>query len=145
MPRWKDLGLSAWRMWRVLDWRPIRREAETPPRLALLGASPTLDRIASLFEHGDLRRGPIGLPIDEPPPDLVILDVSADPTRLEVASVQARELQDHNQAVLLLVPPGTQPTEPDLSYLVVDAAAPTSAGSAPRASPRPCGRRSRAC
>src|SRR3954447_13726387 len=61
MPKWKDLGLGAWRMWRVLDWRPIRREAETLPHLALLGASPTLDRLALLFEQGEVRSGPIGL------------------------------------------------------------------------------------
>jgi uncharacterized protein (DUF697 family) len=124
MPKWKDLGLSIWRMWRVLDWRPIRREAETPPQLALLGASPTLDRIASLFEQGELRRGPIGLPIDEPPPDLVVLDVSTDPTRLEAASAQARALQNRDVAALLLVPPGHPPAEPELKYLTVDPAAP---------------------
>jgi hypothetical protein len=123
MPKWKDLGLGAWRMWRVLDWRPIRREAETLPRLVLLGASPTLDRLALLFEQGEVRRGPIGLPIDEPPPDLVVLDVTTDPARLEVASTQARELQDRDVAVLLLVPPGAHPTEADLAFLAVDAAA----------------------
>ena len=124
MPKWKDLGLGAWRMWRVLDWRPIRREAETLPHVALLGASPTLDRLALLFEQGELRRGPIGLPIDEPVPDLVVLDVSTDRARLEVASIQARELQDRDVAALLLVPPGTHPTETDLAFLPVDPAAP---------------------
>jgi uncharacterized protein (DUF697 family) len=124
MPKWKDLGLSAWRLWRVLDWRPIRREAETVPRLALLGTSPTLDRLAVIFERGELRRGPIGLPIDEPLPDLVVLDVSTDPARLEVASVQARELQDRDVAALLLVPPGATATEADLAFLAVDPAAP---------------------
>ena len=126
MPKWKDLGLGVWRMWRVLDWRPIRREAETVPRLALLGSSPTLDRIASLIALGEVRRGPIGLPIDEPPPDLVVLDVSTDPARLEVASDQARALQDRDVAALLLVPPGRAPTVPDVHYLAVESAAPPS-------------------
>jgi uncharacterized protein (DUF697 family) len=111
-------------MWRVLDWRPIQREAETPPQLALLGASPTLDRLAALFLAVETRRGPIGLPIDEPLPDLVVLDVSADAAHLEVASRQARELQDRDVAVLLLVPVGMAPSEPDLSFLAADAAAP---------------------
>jgi uncharacterized protein (DUF697 family) len=124
MPKWKDLGLGVWRMWRVLDWRPIRREAETPPHLALLGASPTLDRLASLLELGELRRGPIGMPVDEPPPDLVVLDVSTDPARVDVASDQARELQNRDVAALLLVPPGRPPTAPDLHYLAVDPALP---------------------
>jgi uncharacterized protein (DUF697 family) len=124
MPRWKDLGLGAWRMWRVLDWRPIRREAETVPRLALLGSGPTLDRLDSLFAQGELRRGPIGLPIDEPPPDLVVLDVSTAPERVEAASDQARELQDRDVATLLLVPPGRAPSVPDLPYLAVDPTAP---------------------
>jgi hypothetical protein len=124
MPKWKDLGLGVWRMWRVLDWRPIRREAETPPHLALLGASATLDRVDGLFEQGEMRRGPIGLPIDEPPPDLVVLDVSTDPTRLEVASTQARELQDRDVKALLLVPLGTQPTASDLPFLAIDPTAP---------------------
>jgi uncharacterized protein (DUF697 family) len=124
MPKWKDLGLGVWRMWRVLDWRPIRREAETVPHVALLGASPTLDRVASLFQQAELRRGPVGMPIDEPPPDLVVLDVSTDPARLEVASDQARELQDRDVAALLLVPPGQPPTRADLPFLAVDPAAP---------------------
>ncbi|HZS02747.1 MAG TPA: hypothetical protein VFE37_28805 [Chloroflexota bacterium] len=123
MPKWKDLTLSAWRMWRVLDWRPIRREAETVPQLALLGSGPVLDRIALLFEQGEVRRGPIGLPIDDPPPDLVVLDVSTDPARLDVVSTQARALQDRDVAALLLVPPGAQPSEADLAFLAVDPAA----------------------
>ena len=29
MPSWRDIGLGVWRSWRLLDWRPIRRQAET--------------------------------------------------------------------------------------------------------------------
>jgi uncharacterized protein (DUF697 family) len=124
MPKWKDLGVAAWRLGRVLDWRPIRREAETAPRLTLLGSGPTLERIAALFERAELARGPIGMLVDAPPPDLVVLDVTADGQALDEATRRARELRDREVASLLLVPPGARPTVPELKYLPVDPHAP---------------------
>src|SRR5205823_2226377 len=46
------------------------------------------------------------------------------PARLDVASQQMRGLQDRDIAALLVVPAGSQPTQPDLKYLAVDSIAP---------------------
>jgi uncharacterized protein (DUF697 family) len=121
MPGLRDLGIGFWRMWRVLDWRPIRREAETPVRLALLGEGPELDRIAAMFSTAETVRGPVELHVDDPPPDLVILEPPAEQDALENAFRQARELDDRNVASLLLLPPGTEAGAPDTPHMVVSA------------------------
>jgi uncharacterized protein (DUF697 family) len=119
MPKWRDLGMGVWRMWRVLDWRPIRREAETPVRLALLGEGPALDRVAALFERAEIARGPVGLPVDDPAPALVILSPGSDRETQATAAEQARSLDERNVASLLLLPPGTADAALDTPYTIV--------------------------
>ena len=119
MPGLRDLGMGVWRMWRVLDWRPIRREAETPVRLALLGEGPALDRIAALFTTAETVRGPVGLHVDDPPPDLVVLAPPAGGDAVETACRQAEELDERNVASLLVLPPGAEVAALDTPHMVV--------------------------
>ena len=44
MPKWVDLAQAGWRLWRLLDWRPIREQAETPLRVELLGSGAAAER-----------------------------------------------------------------------------------------------------
>jgi uncharacterized protein (DUF697 family) len=124
MPRWKDVGLAAMRLWRVLDWRPVRQQAETPIRLAILGTGAESDRVAELFTSAPERiRGPIDLTIDNPPPDLVIL-IPRDGAEAALAGRQARDLDERGIASLLLLPLGVVPPATGTPYLTLESQAP---------------------
>jgi uncharacterized protein (DUF697 family) len=104
MPKLRDLGVLAWQFWRVLDWRPIQREAEAPLRLALLGTGPTLERLAALLAAAEPLRGPLDLPLPDPPPDLVVLAPPAADEAPALARRQAALLAARDAATLLVWP-----------------------------------------
>ncbi len=124
MPKWVDLAQAGWRLWRLLDWRPIRRQAETPLRLELLGSGPLAERAAALFAGvGGLTRRPLEALPANATPDLVLLappDAAAVPTATRIAL----DCEERGLAHLLLVAPGVAPPPAGATYVVVDLADP---------------------
>ncbi|HZU07342.1 MAG TPA: hypothetical protein VFB73_15370 [Chloroflexota bacterium] len=120
MPRWRDAALAAWRFGRQLDWRPIRQQAETPFRLALLGSGPLLARLTALCDQAILTvERDLEAPLGASPPDLVVLAPSS---RDELARGErrAQHLDQQGLPTLLLVPPGLEPSLAGVTYLVAD-------------------------
>ncbi|MBX5490720.1 MAG: hypothetical protein IRZ14_06140 [Chloroflexi bacterium] len=126
MRRWLVLAQGMWALVRELDWRPIRAQAETPPRIALLGAGPLVERVTRLL--GTLKpvaRGPLDLPLQAPLPDLTVL-LPGQPEEVAAAMQRAAELEAQDAGAVVLVPAGHEPSPPGGGYVVVDPAAPES-------------------
>jgi hypothetical protein len=125
MPKWVDLAQAGWRLWRLLDWRPIREQAETPPRLVLLGGGPAAEPAVRLLAGvPGITRGPLEPLPDTVRPDLVLLVPPNPADSLSLAPRIADECEEREIASLLLVPPGAVPVPAGIGYVVVDPNAP---------------------
>jgi|SRR5581483_538140 len=126
MPKWVDLAQAGWRLWRLLDWRPIREQAETPLRVELLGNGPAAERAVDLLAGvRSLTRRPLEALPANATPDLVLLAPSDDPTALATATRVALDCEERGVASLLLVAPGTAPLPAGAAYVVVEPADPS--------------------
>jgi hypothetical protein len=121
MPKWVDLAQAGWRLWRLLDWRPIREQAETPLRVELLGSGPVAERAASLLAGvRSLTRRPFEALPANAAPDLVLLAPPDDRAALATATRIALDCEERGVASLLLVSPGTEPLPAGAAYVAVD-------------------------
>ena len=123
MPKWRNFGMAAFRFGRLLDWRPIRQQAQMPLHVVLMGTSPALDRLAVLLEGGPVIRLPLDAPPSTPPPDLVVLGLRANDDLARATSL-ARELDEQGTATLLLAPAAAEPSISGVPYVAVEMEAP---------------------
>jgi hypothetical protein len=125
MPKWVDLAQAGWRLWRLLDWRPIRQQAETPLRVALLGGGAAAEPVLRLLAGvPGISRGPLEPLPESARPDLVLL-VPPNPTEsLSIAPRVAQDCMERELACLVLLPPDAVAVPAGVDYVIVDPAAP---------------------
>lgn len=124
MRRWMVLAQAMWALVRELDWRPIRVQAETPPRIALLGANALRERVVRLLgAHRPSLEGPLDASLPTPLPDLTVL-LPARPEEVPAAMQRAAEIEAQEAGAVVLVPLGQEPSPPGGGYVLVDPAAP---------------------
>jgi uncharacterized protein (DUF697 family) len=124
MRRWLELGQAMWALVRELDWRPIRVQAETPPRVALLGANALREPVVRLLgTHPPTVEGALDAPLPAPPPDLTVF-LPARPEDVATATRRAAEIEAQDVGAVVLVPLGQEPSPPGGAYVLVDPTAP---------------------
>src|SRR5215213_3669845 len=106
MAGWLALAQTTWVLVRELDWRPIRMQAEAPPRIAILGTNPILPRVQNLLGNlQPLVQGTLSTALDEPLPDLTVLLPNSAEEVTEAMRV-AGELEARDGGALVLAPIG---------------------------------------